>query len=124
MSIKINYLKKTNNIKSVNLVLFVNDKFGTNNLKKFISRDEISYINDLLKNSDLKKKHPAPNTGIKTTIVIGKSQRPFCKLPKSKHARARPNPPKLKKPACNVGGEAANFWCPFFDFWMGEARLS
>ena len=32
MSIKINYLK-TNNIKSVNLVLFVNDKFGTNNLK-------------------------------------------------------------------------------------------
>ena len=55
MSIKINYLKKTNNIKSVNSVLFVNDKFGTNNLKKFISRDEISYINDLLKNSDLKK---------------------------------------------------------------------
>ena len=55
MSIQINYKndipKKTTN----NLVLFVDEKFNTSNLKKYISNLELSYINDLLKTSDLKK---------------------------------------------------------------------
>ena len=29
---------------------------------------------------------------------------------------------KLKKPARKVGGEAANFWCPSFEFWRGGTR--
>ncbi len=55
MSIKINYSKKNNDKNSSNLVLFSNDKFNLNNLKKYLSVSEFSYINDLLKTSDLKK---------------------------------------------------------------------
>ena len=55
MSIKINYSKNTYNENSSNLVLFSNDKFNLNNLKKFLKNSEFSYINDLLKTNDLKK---------------------------------------------------------------------
>ena len=55
MSIKINYSKNLTNNKTANLVLFSNEKFNTNNLKKFITNSELSYVNDLLKTSDLKK---------------------------------------------------------------------
>jgi len=55
MSVKISF--KKNNIlnSSTNLVLFVDEKFNTSNLKKYISNSEFSYMNDLLKTSDLKK---------------------------------------------------------------------
>ena len=56
MSIKINYLKKITAKSSGNLVLFSNEKFSTNNLKKYLLSSEFLYINDLLKTSDLKKK--------------------------------------------------------------------
>ena len=54
MSIKINY--KTSNFKklSSNLVFFTDEKFNINPLKKFIPSTEYSYINDLLKTSNLK----------------------------------------------------------------------
>ena len=55
MSIKINYSKNTYNENSSNLVLFSNDKFNLNNLKKYLINSDFSYINDLLKTSDLKK---------------------------------------------------------------------
>ena len=55
MSIKINYSKKTISKSSSNLVLFSNDKFNISSLKKNLSNSEYSYINDLLKTSDLKK---------------------------------------------------------------------
>ena len=55
MSVKIYYSNKTPNKSSSNLVLFVDDKFNVNNLKKHLSSTELSYINDLLKNNDLKK---------------------------------------------------------------------
>ncbi len=55
MSIKINYSKKNKDKSSSNLVLFSNDKFNLNNLKKYLSELEFSYISDLLKTSDLKK---------------------------------------------------------------------
>ena len=55
MSIKINYLKKTTYSSKSNLVLFTNEKVNINNLKKFISDEEFSYINDLLKTEDTKK---------------------------------------------------------------------
>jgi len=55
MSIKINYPKKSISKISANLVLFSNDKFNISNLKKYLSKSEFSYINDLLKTSDLKK---------------------------------------------------------------------
>ncbi len=55
MSIKINYLKKSNNKNSANVVLFTNAKFETYSLKKFLSNSETLYIKDLLKTSNLKK---------------------------------------------------------------------
>ena len=55
MSVKIYYSNKTPNKSSSNLVLFVDDKFNITNLKKHLSSAESSYINDLLKNNDLKK---------------------------------------------------------------------
>ena len=55
MSIKINYLKQTSGKSSANLVLFTNEKFNISGLKKYLSNFEFSYINDLLKTSDLKK---------------------------------------------------------------------
>ena len=55
MAIKINYSKKTTGKISSNLVLFVDEKYNTNKLEKFISEKEFNYINDLLKTSDHKK---------------------------------------------------------------------
>ena len=55
MSIKINYSNKASSKSSDNLVLFSGEKFNLSNLKKFLSNSEFSYIDDLLKSSDLKK---------------------------------------------------------------------
>ena len=55
MSIKINYSKKKEKKSLKNLILFCNDGFKVNNLKKYLSGLEFSYISDLLKTNDLKK---------------------------------------------------------------------
>ena len=55
MSIKISFKKGNLKKTSMNLVLFVDEKFRTNNLKKYISSSDFSYIADLLKTSDLSK---------------------------------------------------------------------
>jgi leucyl aminopeptidase len=55
MSIQINYKNNTPKDLSANLVLFVEENFNISGLKKHISNSEFSYINDLLKTSDLKK---------------------------------------------------------------------
>ena len=55
MSIKINYSNKISGKSLGNLVLFVDEKFSINSIKKHLSSSEFSYINDLLKTSDLKK---------------------------------------------------------------------
>ena len=55
MTLKINYLKKNANKSYSNLVLFTNDKFNLSKIEKNFSKSELSYVNDLLKTSDLKK---------------------------------------------------------------------
>jgi leucyl aminopeptidase len=70
MTIKIIYSKKPIRKTSSNLVLFVNEKFNTNNLKKYISNTEFSYINDLLKTSDLKKNMFVFELNSKKKIVL------------------------------------------------------
>ena len=55
MTININYIKKISDESTSNLVLFSNEKFNVSGLKKYLSDSEYSYINDLLKTSDLKK---------------------------------------------------------------------
>ena len=49
MILKINYSKKKINYSSSNIVIFCNDKFQSNSLRKNLSNSELSYINDLLK---------------------------------------------------------------------------
>ena len=56
MSIQINYKNSESKKTSTNVVLFTDEKFNISNLKKYISNLEFSYINDLLKTGDLKKK--------------------------------------------------------------------
>ena len=70
MSIKINYSKKTISKSASNLVLFSNDKFNINSLKKNLSNSEYSYINDLLKTSDLKKNLFVFEVNSKKKIVL------------------------------------------------------
>ena len=55
MSIKINYSSKLSKKSLTNHVLFTDEKFNINALKRYLSNSEFSYISDLLKNSDLKK---------------------------------------------------------------------
>ena len=55
MSIKINFSNKSSGKSSANTVLFTDEKFNVGALKKYLSKTEFSYINDLLKTSDLKK---------------------------------------------------------------------
>ena len=57
MPIKINYSNKLTNKLPSNFVLFVDQNFNINGIKKIISNTEFSYISDLLKTSDLKKKN-------------------------------------------------------------------
>ena len=55
MSIKISYSSKKNKNISGGIVLFVNEKFNTNNIKKYIADSDYNYINEILKTNDLKK---------------------------------------------------------------------
>ena len=55
MSIQVNYTKSSNK-PSGNTVFFVDEKFNIKKIEKYISSFEFSYINDLLKSCDLKKK--------------------------------------------------------------------
>ena len=55
MTVKINYRNISFKKISHNLVLFTDDQFSLSPLKKYISKLEYFYVNDLLKTSDLKK---------------------------------------------------------------------
>ncbi len=70
MSIKINYLNKKSGNFSANLVLFSNEKFNLSGLKNYLSNSEFSYINDLLKTSDLKKNLLVFELSSKKNIVL------------------------------------------------------
>ena len=70
MTIKISYSNKSSSKLSANIVLFVNEKFNTNNIKKFLSNNEFSYINDLLKTSDLKKNIFVYEVNSKKKIIL------------------------------------------------------
>ncbi len=69
MTVKINYTNLKGKI-STNIVLFVNDKFSTKGLNKFLSNEEFNYINDLLKTSDLNKNIFIYEVNSKKKIVL------------------------------------------------------
>ena len=70
MTVNINYKKNNTNKISSNLVLFSNDKFDTKALNRYLSKSEFSYISDLLKTSDLKKKMFVFEVNSKKKIII------------------------------------------------------
>ena len=70
MPIKIDYLTKTSREPSANLVLFSNEKFNINGLKKYLSNSEFSYTNDLLKTIDSKKNLFVFEVNSKKKIVL------------------------------------------------------
>ena len=70
MSIKINY-KNTKSEKQLNnQVLFTDEKFNINPLRKYIALSEFSYVKDLLKISDLKKNFIIFKLSSKKRIVL------------------------------------------------------
>tara|TARA_B100001250_G_scaffold146107_1_gene125090 strand:+ start:2668 stop:4122 length:1455 start_codon:yes stop_codon:yes gene_type:complete len=70
MSVQINYknIKSTKN--STNLVLFVDEKFNLLKLKKHVSQKEYSFISDLLKSKDLKKRTISFDISSKKRIIL------------------------------------------------------
>ena len=70
MSVKIKFLNKKSGKSSSNIVLFVNERFNVVSLKKYISGTEFSYINDLLKTSDLKKNIFVYEVNSKKKIIL------------------------------------------------------
>ncbi len=70
MSITIKYSNTISNKTAANLVLFSDDKFNLNSLKKYLSTSEFLYIKDLLQTSDLKKKIFVYELNSKKKIVL------------------------------------------------------
>ena len=70
MSIKISFKNSTLKKTSSNLVLFADEKFSINSIKKYISSSEFSYISDLLKTSDLSKNLLVFELSSKKKIVL------------------------------------------------------
>ena len=69
MSVQINY-KSDYKKNSINSVLFVDEKYSISNLKKFISNSEYSFVLDLLKTRDLKKKIISFDINSKRKIIL------------------------------------------------------
>ena len=70
MSIKINFKNNTPTKSSSNLVIFTDEKFNTRFIKKYINSSEFSYINDLIKVSDLDKNLLVFELSSKRKIVL------------------------------------------------------
>ena len=70
MSVQINYKNSSSKKTSINHVLFVDEKFNISSLKKHISNTEFSYISDLLKTTDLKKKLLIFEINSKKSIIL------------------------------------------------------
>jgi leucyl aminopeptidase len=70
MTVQIIY--KNNSLKAspANYVLFVDEKFNIQNIKKYVSNTDFNYISDLLKNSDLKKDLLVFEINSKKTIFL------------------------------------------------------
>ena len=70
MNIKINFKRQVFSKTDANLILFVDEKFNINGLKKHISDSEYSYISDLLKTKDIKKKILTFDINSKKKIIL------------------------------------------------------
>jgi len=67
MTVQILYKNKDN---SNNQVLFVEENYNTNTIKKHVSTAELSYIKEILKNNDLKKKILSLDLNSKKRLIL------------------------------------------------------
>ena len=70
MTVQINYKNKFTKKETSNLVLFVDEKFNISTLKKHILSSEYSYILDLVKTKDTKKKIVTFDINSKKKIIL------------------------------------------------------
>tara|TARA_B100000575_G_scaffold291341_1_gene296984 strand:+ start:248 stop:1708 length:1461 start_codon:yes stop_codon:yes gene_type:complete len=71
MPVSINYSYKDNNKTSTKKVFFANEKLNVNHLKKYLSNDELSYVNDLIRNNhDIKKNIFTFDVSSKNKIIL------------------------------------------------------
>ena len=70
MNIRINFKNQVFNKSSGNIILFVDEKFNISSLKNHISSSEYTYIFDLLKTKDLKKKIITFEINSKKKIIL------------------------------------------------------
>ena len=75
MSIKINYLNNNGSKSPNNYVLFVEENFSISTIKKNFSNTENSYINEILKKGDLKKKILSFDLNSKKKIILIKAKK-------------------------------------------------
>ncbi len=67
MTVQILYKNKDN---SNNQVLFIEENYNTNTIKKHVSTAELSYIKEILKNNDLKKKILSLDLNSKKRLIL------------------------------------------------------
>ena len=70
MNIKINFKKQVLSKSNANLILFADEKFNISGLKKHIFNTEYSYISDILKKKDTKKKILTFDISSKKKIIL------------------------------------------------------
>ncbi len=70
MNIKVNFKKQVSSKSNANLILFADEKFNISGLKKHISNSEYSYILDILKKKDAKKKIVTFDISSKKKIIL------------------------------------------------------
>ena len=70
MSVKINYSNSSSKKNSSNLILFSDENYNISGLKNYISSSEYSFIADLIKTKDLKKKILSFDVSSKRKIVL------------------------------------------------------
>ena len=70
MSVQIKYKNNFSKKNSSNLVLFSDENFSISGLKNHISSKELSFINDLLKTRDMKKKILSFDISSKRKIIL------------------------------------------------------
>ena len=70
MTLNINYKNVLPEKNSANLVLFIEENLNISSLKKYISNSELSYISDLIKKSNNKKKITAYDINSKRKITL------------------------------------------------------
>ena len=70
MNVVINYKNTNFKNNTINQVLFVDENFNISKCKRFFSNKEFSYVNDLLKSKDLKKKFISFDLSSKKKIIL------------------------------------------------------